>query len=325
MVVACTGFFDGVHRGHRAVLGEVCRIASEKGCKSAVITFWPHPRAVLQQDAVRFRLLNSLEEKQKLMHSLGIDDVFVLPFDKDFAKQSTEEFFRKYLKVKYAVRTLVVGYDHRVGSDVNQTQDQMFEIARKLGINPIRVEQFGSSDIDDTHFKESYNFRADNLVVTKDKNNISSTKIRDCISNGNISQANYMLGYRYGLEGVVVEGQRIGRTIGFPTANIKLYEPLKLLPADGVYAVWVEAQGKTYRGITNIGTRPTVSFGSEKTIETHILDFDEDIYGLSLKIELTGRLRNEQKFPSLDELKIQLFKDRENSLEFLPDNGIKLR
>lgn len=325
MVVACTGFFDGVHRGHRAVLNEVKRIASEKGCKSAVITFWPHPRAVLQQDAVRFRLLNSLEEKQKLILSLGIEDVFILPFDKEFAKQSTEEFFRKYLRVKFGVRTLVVGYDHRVGSDINQTQEEMFAIARKLGINPVRVEKFGEGDIEESLISENVNFRADNLVIKKEKINISSTKIRECIINGDICHANHMLGYRYQLEGVVVEGQRIGRTIGFPTANIKLYEPLKLLPGDGVYAVWVETQGKTYKGITNIGTRPTVSFGNEKTIETHILDFDEDIYGLSLKIEFAGRLRNEQKFASLEELKLQLFKDRESSLDFLPDNGIKLR
>ncbi len=325
MVVACTGFFDGVHRGHRAVLDEVIRIASSKGCKSAVITFWPHPRAVLQQDAVRFRLLNSLEEKQKLLHSIGIDEVHILPFDREFARQTTEEFFRKYLKVKFAVRTLVVGYDHRVGSDLNQTQEEMFAIARNLGINPVRIEKFGEGDIEDSNLKGTRDFRADNLVIAKEKINISSTKIRECLENGKIEHANYMLGYRYQLEGVVVEGQRIGRTLGFPTANIKLYEPLKLLPSDGVYAVWVEAFGKTYRGITNIGTRPTVSFGNEKTIETHILDFDEDIYGLSLKIEFAGRLRNEQKFASLEELKLQLFKDRENSLEYLPEDGIKLR
>ncbi len=325
MVVACTGFFDGVHLGHRAVLEKVCQLANEQGRKSAVITFWPHPRAVLQKDAVRFRLLNSFEEKQKLIKSIGIDDIHVIPFDREFAKQTTEQFFRDYLIKRYSVTTLVVGYDHRMGSDLNQTQEEMFRIARIKGLTPVRVEQFGDKDVDYSQLKEPEPVCADNLVVSSSPSKISSTKIRECIISGNIGVANLMLGYRYGLEGVVVEGQRIGRTIGFPTANIMLYEPLKLLPEDGVYAVWAESSGRVYRGITNIGTRPTVSFGNDKTIETHLLEFDEDIYGLPLKIEFAGRLRNEQKFSSLEELKIQLHKDRENSFKFLRQQETKLR
>ncbi len=306
MVIASTGFFDGVHRGHSAVLERVCSLAKEQGSRAAVITFWPHPRAVLQQDAARFRLLTSLEEKRKLLHSVGIDDVHVLTFDRDFARQTTEQFFRKYLKDLYGVTTLVAGYDHRVGNDLDQTQEQMFEIAKSVGITPVRVEECVSRN----NGKQTI---------------ISSTKIRESLLGGSIERANTMLGYRYGLEGVVVEGQRIGRTIGFPTANIMLYEPLKLLPADGVYAVWAESLGKSYRGITNIGTRPTVSNMSEKTIETHILDFEDDIYGLSFKIEFVRRLRNEQKFASLQELKEQLVKDRESAMTILPENFEKLR
>ncbi len=306
MVVASTGFFDGVHRGHRSVLETTRDIALKQGCQSAVITFWPHPRAVLQQDAAKFRLLTSLEEKRKLILSMGIDQVHVLNFDKEFAKQSTEEFFRDFLKESFGVTTLVAGYDHRMGSDLNQTQEEMFEIARSMNITPVRVKEFGNG------------FSGEHTII-------SSTKIRESLINGNIESANLMLGYRYGLEGVVVEGKRLGRTLGFPTANIMLYEPLKLLPSDGVYAVWAESQGKTYRGITNIGTRPTVSDLKEKTIETHIIDFEEDIYGLSFKIEFVCRLRDERKFSSINELIDQLVKDKQNALSLLPETLEKLR
>ncbi|MEN6618962.1 MAG: bifunctional riboflavin kinase/FAD synthetase [Rikenellaceae bacterium] len=304
MVVGSTGFFDGVHKGHQSVINRVCAIAKEQGCKSAVFTFWPHPRAVLQQDAAKFRLLTTLDEKKNLLLNYGIDEVIVLPFDKEFANQTTREFFKNYLLDRYGVSTLVVGYDHRVGCDPAQTQQEMFEIAKELGINAVRVEEVSSDD--------------PNLII-------SSTKVRELLLEGNIKQANLLLGYRYGLEGVVVEGLRIGRTIGFPTANIMLYEPLKVVPGDGVYSVWVDYHNKTYRGITNIGIRPTVGQGNERSIETHILDFDEDIYGLPLKIEFVGKMRDEKRFESLEELKKQLYLDREKSKIFLLADGIKLR
>ncbi len=304
MVVAATGFFDGVHRGHRAVLGKISALAKEQGDTSAVITLWPHPRTVLQQDAAKFRLLNSLEEKISLIKSFGIDEVFTLKFDKEFASQTTEEYFRDYLIRRLNVRTLVIGYDHRVGSDINQTQDEMMAIARNLGINPVRVDEYTENE--------------SGLVI-------SSTKIREMLLAGDMGTANNLLGYRYGVEGVVVEGMKIGRGIGFPTANMRLYEPLKVLPSDGVYAVWVQTSGKTYRGITNIGIRPTVGINNERTIETHILDFDEDIYGLSIKLEFVAKMRDEVTFSSLDDLKAQLHKDKENSYLYLPENNITMR
>ncbi|MBP6453647.1 MAG: bifunctional riboflavin kinase/FAD synthetase [Bacteroidales bacterium] len=304
MVVAATGFFDGVHRGHRAVLGKISALAKEQGDTSAVITLWPHPRTVLQQDAAKFRLLNSLEEKISLIKSFGIDEVFTLKFDKEFASQTTEEYFRDYLIRRLNVRTLVIGYDHRVGSDINQTQDEMMAIARNLGINPVRVDEYTENE--------------SGLVI-------SSTKIREMLLAGDMGTANNLLGYRYGVEGVVVEGMKIGRGIGFPTANMRLYEPLKVLPSDGVYAVWVQTSGKTYRGITNIGIRPTVGINNERTIETHILDFDEDIYGLSIKLEFVAKMRDEVTFSSLEDLKTQLHKDRENSYLYLPENNITMR
>ncbi|MBP9978560.1 MAG: bifunctional riboflavin kinase/FAD synthetase [Bacteroidales bacterium] len=304
MVVAATGFFDGVHRGHRAVLGKISALAKEQGDTSAVITLWPHPRTVLQQDAAKFRLLNSLEEKISLIKSFGIDEVFTLKFDKEFASQTTEEYFRDYLIRRLNVRTLVIGYDHRVGSDINQTQDEMMAIARNLGINPVRVDEYTENE--------------SGLVI-------SSTKIREMLLAGDMGTANNLLGYRYGVEGVVVEGMKIGRGIGFPTANMRLYEPLKVLPSDGVYAVWVQTSGKTYRGITNIGIRPTVGINNERTIETHILDFDEDIYGLSIKLEFVAKMRDEVTFSSLEDLKTQLHKDRENSYLYLHESNITMR
>lgn len=304
MVVAATGFFDGVHRGHRAVLEKISSLAKEQGETSAVITLWPHPRTVLQQDAAKFRLLNSLEEKIALIKSFGIDEVFTLKFDKEFASQSTEEYFREYLIKRLKVKTLVIGYDHRVGSDINQTQEEMMAIARELGINPVRVDEYTENE--------------SGLVI-------SSTKIREMLLAGDMATANNLLGYRYGVEGVVVEGMKIGRAIGFPTANMRLYEPLKVLPSDGVYAVWVQTSGKTYRGITNIGIRPTVGINNERTIETHILDFNEDIYGLSIKLEFVAKMRDEVTFSSLDDLKAQLHKDRDNSYLYLSDNNITMR
>jgi riboflavin kinase/FMN adenylyltransferase len=304
MVVAATGFFDGVHRGHRAVLDKICALASSQGDTSAVITLWPHPRTVLQQDAAKFRLLNSIEEKISLLKNYGIEEVYTLPFDKEFASQTTEEYFRNYLIKKFNVRTLVVGYDHRVGKDINQTQEEMMEIARTLGITPVRVNEYMESE--------------SGLVI-------SSTKIREMLQLGDIESANSLLGYRYGLEGVVVEGMKIGRGIGFPTANMRLYEPLKVLPSDGVYAVWIESSGKVYRGITNIGKRPTVGINNERTIETHILNFDEDIYGLSIKVEFVAKMRDEVAFSSLEELKSQLYKDRENSYLYLHEKNIRMR
>lgn len=294
MVVAATGFFDGVHKGHRKVLSELCRVAADEGKESAVITFWPHPRNVLQQDACNLRLLNSLDEKERLVKDLGVDKFITISFSREFSKLSTKEFLDIYLKQKYDVSTLIIGYDHRLGSNANQSQKEMMETARSLGINVVRVEEF--------------------LI---DDNIISSTKVRNLLTVGDITSANDFLGYNYELNGVVVSGQRLGRTIGFPTANMKLYNPLKVVPGNGVYAVWAEVFGKSYMGMCNIGTRPTVADSNERTIETYILNFNEDIYGLDLKIKFVGKIRDEKKFTSLEMLKEQLEKDRVSTFEIL--------
>lgn len=299
MVVAATGFFDGVHKGHQKVLSFLREIARQEGKKSAVITFWPHPRNVLQQQAYSLRLLTSLDEKKALVKGLGVNKFITIPFCKEFSRNTTREFLKDYLKDKYDVSTLIIGYDHRFGHD-KLSHDEMMALADEVGIKVVKVSEF-----------------------IQDENVISSTKIRNLLQEGNVERANDFLGYRYGLKGVVVSGQKVGRTIGFPTANMKLYEPLKLIPADGVYSVFVEVLGKVYIGICNIGTRPTVGESNERTIETHILDFDEDIYGLDIKIEFVGGIRSEKKFPSLDALKEQLQRDKSFAMDLLKDRMVK--
>ena len=291
MAVVTTGFFDGVHLGHRHVLETVVSSARERGEEAIVVTFWPHPRTVLQQDARDFRILSSLEEKKMLREANGIDRVEVLPFTKEFAAMKAEDYLR-LLRTRYGATLVVMGYDNRIGSD-RLTAAELMRMPVKPAmtvVDPLPV--MPGSD------------RASLPTI-------SSTKIRKALEEGDVERANGMLGYEYGLYGVVVAGNRLGRTIGFPTANMQLYEPLKLVPLNGVYAVDVEVQGYKYRGMCNIGMRPTVD-GKVRTIETHILDFDEDIYGLPLQIRFLRRIRDERKFPSLEALKDQLSKDRQN-------------
>ena len=289
-MIATTGFFDGVHSGHRLVIERLVSLARERGDESLVVTFWPHPRAVLQDGARELRLLNSLEEKKELLRSLGVDRIEVLDFTRSFAALTAEQYLREILCDRFGVTTLLMGYDNRLGSD-RLTAASLKPIATSMGIELIELAPLS--------FRPS-----------EASGEISSTKIRAALEDGDIAAANEMLGYGYALKGVVVAGNRLGRTIGFPTANMKLYEPLKLVPGRGVYVVEVEVLGRKYRGMTNIGLRPTVG-GSFTTIETHILDFDEDIYGLPLRITFLRRLRDEVHFPSLEALKRQLEKDRD--------------
>ena len=289
-MIATTGFFDGVHLGHRLVIERLVSLAHARGDESLVVTFWPHPRAVLQDVARELRLLNSLEEKKELLRSLGVDRVEVLDFTRSFAALTAEQYLREILRDRFGVTTLLMGYDNRLGSD-RLTAASLKPIADGMGMELIELSPLS--------FRPS-----------EASGEISSTQIRAALEEGDIAHASEMLGYGYALRGVVVAGNRLGRTIGFPTANMKLYEPLKLVPGRGVYVVEAEVLGKKYRGMTNIGLRPTVG-GSFTTIETHILDFDEDIYGLPLRITFLRRLRDEVHFPSLEALKRQLEKDRD--------------
>ena len=290
MVIA-TGFFDGVHLGHRFVIERLVEAARDRGDRSMVVTFWPHPRNVLQDDARNLRLLTSLQEKKAMLKDLGVDCVEVLPFTRAFSRLTTREYFKEYVIGRFGGKSVLLGYDNRVGGD-SLSPEQIRQVAMEEGLEVISTDSVSVPG---------------GVVV-------SSTKIREALKTGDVEEASRMLGYDYSLLGVVVAGNHLGRTIGFPTANMKLYEPLKLLPGNGVYSVDVESLGRQFRGMCNIGTRPTVNSGKDTTVETNIFDFDEDIYGLDLKVTFKRKIRDEHRFDSLDALKEQLVLDREACL-----------
>ena len=292
MVVA-TGFFDGVHVGHRLVIQQLTEAAAVRGDESMVVTFWPHPRNVLQKEARSLRLLTTLAQKKLMLHSLGVDKVEVLQFTKDFSSLTTEDYLR-LLMDRYGAKTILLGYDNRMGCDAADS-DQVARSAEKLGLDVIRTD----------------------MVPSQEGFAVSSTKIREKLEAGDVTGASRMLGYDYSLHGVVVAGNRLGRTIGFPTANMQLYEPLKLVPGNGVYFVKVSVLGRELYGMCNIGCRPTVGSGNARTIETNIFGFEEDIYGLDMDVTFMSKIRNEIKFDSLDGLKHQLECDRDACLSKL--------
>ena len=292
MVVA-TGFFDGVHVGHRLVIQQLVEAAAVRGDESMVSTFWPHPRNVLQKEARSLRLLTTLAQKKQLLHDLGVNRVEVLQFTKGFSTMTTEDYLRMLIK-EYGVRAILLGYDNRMGSDAKGA-DEVARAAENLGIEVLRAD----------------------MVPSENGYAVSSTKIRERLEEGDVKGAASMLGYDYQLHGVVVAGNRLGRTIGFPTANMQLYEPLKLIPANGVYFVKVETSDRMLYGMCNIGCRPTVGTGNARTIETNIFDFDEDIYGLDLKVTFIARIREEVRFESMDALRAQLEKDRDACLSLI--------
>lgn len=293
MVVA-TGFFDGVHLGHRFILSQLLEAARRRGDEAMVVTFWPHPRNVLQKDARDFRLLTSMEEKKTLIRGAGISHVEVINFTREFSRLTAEQYIREYLMDRYGAKSVLLGYDNRMGSD-RSTPEQTALTAERLGLDVIRARSY-----------------ADEAGTV-----ISSTKIRNSLAAGDVESANSMLGYEYGLHGVVVAGNRIGRTIGFPTANMRQYEPLKLVPGSGAYLVRVETLGRKFFGMCNIGVRPTLGQGNALTIETNIFGFDEDIYGLDIRISFLRKIRDERRFPGLEGLVAQLQKDKEYCLGLL--------
>ena len=286
MVVA-TGFFDGVHLGHRLVIEQLVEAAAVRGDESMVVTFWPHPRNVLQKEARSLRLLTSLQEKKDLLLDMGVDRVEVMPFTKDFSHMTTREYLRELMD-RYGVKAVLIGYDNRMGCDADGA-DQVAAVALDLGLEVIRTQ----------------------MVPSEQGYAVSSTKIRERLEAGDVLAASAMLGYDYTLHGVVVAGNRLGRTIGFPTANMQMYEPLKQVPGNGVYFVKVETLGRELYGMSNVGCRPTVSSGNHRTIETHIFDFNEDIYGLDIKVTFIEKLRDEIRFESLEALRSQLENDKE--------------
>lgn len=283
--VATIGTFDGVHTGHREVISHLTRMAKSNYTESLLITFEPHPRIVLNKDVDDLRFINNSKEKIKLLSNSGVDHLLILPFTYDFSKISARDFIQTYLIDQLNVKAMIIGYDHHFGR-MDNGDENVAVLLKEYGI---LVERIPEQDV---------------LNVA-----VSSTKIRQAIMEGDILMANKFLSYRYGLCGTVVHGNKLGRTLGFPTANLMLDYKLKLLPQDGVYAAWAFFRGQSYKAMLNIGFKPTV-LGSDRSIEIHIIDFNQIIYGEFLEVELVEKVRDEKNFENLDRLKRQLENDR---------------
>jgi riboflavin kinase/FMN adenylyltransferase len=288
------GTFDGVHLGHRKIIDRLNEIAREIKGESVIFTFDPHPRKVISPDESNLRLLTSLDEKIELFEQSGIDHLIIYPFTPEFAQLTYSEFVEQILVGQIHTKFLVVGYDHKFGKNRQGDFEFLKNCADRLGF---RIEKLD--------------------VLLMNESNISSTKIREAIQHGDIDTANRFLGYPFAIHGIVVEGQKLGRQIQFPTANIETLDPDKIIPGYGVYVVQVKVAGKLYQGMLNIGSRPTVNNNADhRSVEVNIFDFDADIYGEHLEVIFLHKLREEQKFASLDALKDQLAKDKANTKSF---------
>ena len=279
------GTFDGIHRGHRKLISEVCRKATAIGGESVVITFDPHPRQVLQP-ASDVKLINTLDEKKEVFGQMCVDHLLIVSFTKEFAKTSSEDFLKKYIVEPFDLMAIVIGYDHHFGKDRKGNLDFLRDMGNKYGFE---IDQIPMQEFKDIA--------------------LSSSRVREAIQLGQMPEAKGYLGYHYSITGTVVKGNQIGRTLGFPTANIEPDNPDKLIPAYGVYASLVKYGGKTYGGMSNIGIRPTLKV-NKLTIEVNIFDFDEEIYGEKITIYFLQHTREEKKFRDLELLRRRLVIDK---------------
>lgn len=291
--VVTSGTFDGVHIGHRVILKRICDMARADDGESVLITFWPHPRMILQPATHGVKLLSTFEEKAELIKELGIDHLVRISFTRDFSQMSSEDFIKQILQQKIGTKRLVIGYDHRFGKNREGSFEHLSQNASQYGF---AIEEIPRQDIDHV--------------------GVSSTKIRKALNSGDIETANTYLGRPYSLTGIVVRGDQIGRTIGFPTANLVIQEEYKLIPSDGIYAVRVDYKDNLYQGMLYIGNRPTID-GLHKKIEVNIFDFDEDLYGAYIKIHLVAFIREDMRFDDLNALKMRLLQDKTASLQLL--------
>jgi riboflavin kinase/FMN adenylyltransferase len=290
--IVTLGTFDGVHLGHAAILKKLTQNTQNGAFESTVLTFFPHPRMVLQGKS-DLKLLNTINEKIELLEKIGIDNLIIHPFDEKFAELSAEAFVSTVLVDQLRVQKIIIGYDHRFGKNRTANIDDLISFGTQYGFE---VEQISAQEIDEI--------------------SISSTKIRTALEEGDIQLANDYLGYSYFLSGTVVKGKQLGRTIGFPTANIALDEEYKLVPQNGVYVVQAEIDENFIFGMMNIGFNPTVQ-GKQKTIEVHLFDFDTDIYNRKIQVAILQRIRSEKKFESIELLTKQLEEDRNFSRNYL--------
>lgn len=290
-VVVTIGTFDGVHLGHKVIINQLKKAAQELGGESVLLTFFPHPRMVVFPDDNELKLLNTIEERKELLEKAGIDHLIIHPFSKAFSRLTALEFVRDILVNRLNVKKVVIGYDHHFGRNREGSFEDLIEFGEVYGFS---VEEIPAQDIQQI--------------------NVSSTKIRTSLLAGEIHAATQFLGYPYFINGTVVKGDKIGREIGFPTANIKPDETYKLIPKKGVYAVKVIVNKKEYEGMLNIGIRPTLK-GINETIEVNIFDFDEEIYGQKIRVKFYERIRDEQPFEDLNELKNQLNIDKSKTIQ----------
>ncbi len=293
--VVTSGTFDGVHVGHQKILNRLREVANQNDGETVMITYWPHPRMVLKPLDNSLKLLSTFPEKANLLETYGVDHLVKIPFTKEFSQMTPEEYIRIVLHDRIKTSHIITGYDHRFGKNREGGLEDLIQYAEKY---EYEVEEIPRQDIDEI--------------------GVSSTKIRKALESGDVYLANQYLGRPYTVTGLVVKGQQLGRTLGFPTANISVKENYKLIPADGIYAVKVCNKYRKRDGMLNIGHRPTVG-GEHKTIEVHIFDFDDDIYNSEISLEFIEHVRQEVRFDSMDDLKLQLRKDEKSVRAILSD------
>ena len=292
--IVTIGTFDGVHLGHQAILKDMVKTAKEIGGETVVITFYPHPRQVLNINAANLRFITTQEEKLQLLEKSGVDNVVVVNFTKEFSRVSSEDFIRDYIIEHINPVKLVIGYDHHFGNNRMGDFSLLSEMQNKYNFKVQRIE---AHDVE-------------NIAV-------SSTKIRHSLQQGDVNRANALLGYQFSYIGKVISGNKIGREIGYRTANIEVEKEFRLIETSGVYATYVDYEGKEYKSMTYIGKKPTINNDEIENIEVHLFDFDGDLYDKDIKVRFVARVRGEQKFESLDALKKQLQIDEKNIREIL--------
>lgn len=293
--VVTIGTFDGVHAGHRKIIERLVNAAHANHLDSVVLTFFPHPRMVLQKES-GIKLINTIEEKRDLLEETGIDHLVVHPFTHQFSRLTALEFVRDILVNKLNAKKVIIGYDHRFGRNRTADINDLRKFGEEFGFE---VEEISQQDVEEVA--------------------VSSTKIRKALSEGRVEKANLYLEHPFSLSGTIVKGRGLGKDLGYPTANLQIEEEYKLIPKNGVYTVRASIDGKMYFGMMNIGTNPTVG-GKEQTIETYFFNLEKDLYGRRLQIELLVRIRDEKKFDSVEQLKVAMKQDQSFSMQYIKDN-----
>ncbi|MEQ7800159.1 bifunctional riboflavin kinase/FAD synthetase [Pedobacter sp. ASV1-7] len=290
--VVTIGTFDGVHYGHQKIIKRLCELAKTTGGESVILTFFPHPRLIIDPENQDLKMINTIDEKAKMLAALGVDHLIITPFTRDFSNLSPTEYIKNILVDTIGIKHLIVGYDHRFGKD---RAGGMPELETEAKVYDYKIEVIPEQDINDVA--------------------VSSTKVRNALLSGKVALAANYLGYHFSMYGRVIKGDKIGRTIGFPTANIFIEETYKLIPSDGIYAVTVDMSGQSFKGMAYIGQRPTIN-GMTRNIEVNIFDFNQEIYGQYITMTFLQFLREDVKFTGLETLKIQLQKDKEDTLAY---------